>query len=312
MSLFVIGSSNTDIVIYLSRIPKIGETIIGGDSQIIYGGKGANQAVASNFAGADVKFITQLGNDTFGESLKNHFNELGFEQKYILHDKTTHSGIAQILVSDKGENCIAVAPGSNGTLTFDKLIPFLNEIEKASLVLIQFEIPFETIVSLIDFCFEKKVKILVNPAPAQNLPKKLLKKIWMITPNETELELLTKIRITDEESALKAAKNLLNQGVDHCIVTLGDKGSIWVSSSEAYRFEVPKVNSKDSTAAGDIFNGYLAYSITSGLSFEKAIKLSHAAATISVTKKGAQTSIPKIKEVKQFLKEHEIIQQSTV
>lgn len=160
MSLFVIGSSNTDIVIYLSRIPKIGETIIGGDSQIIYGGKGANQAVASNFAGADVKFITQLGNDTFGESLKNYFNELGFEQKYILNDKTTHSGIAQILVSDKGENCIAVAPGSNGTLTFDKLNPFLNEIEKASLVLIQFEIPFETIVSLIDFCFEKKVFFL--------------------------------------------------------------------------------------------------------------------------------------------------------
>ena len=210
MSLFVIGSSNTDLVIYLDHIPKIGETIIGGESKVVFGGKGANQAVASKRAGAGVKFITQLGNDTFGENLKTYFKNLDFEENYILTDKNNHSGIAHIFVSKKGENSIAVASGSNGTLTFEKIKPFLNEIAKASLVLIQFEIPLETILSIINFCDQKGVKILVNPAPAIKLPKAVLRKIWMITPNETELELLTGIPVTDEKSVLKAAKIILN------------------------------------------------------------------------------------------------------
>ena len=166
MSLFVIGSSNTDLVIYLDHIPKIGETIIGGESKVIFGGKGANQAVASKRAGADIKFITQLGNDTFGENLKIYFKNLGFDEKYILTDNNNHSGIAHIFVSKKGENSIAVAAGSNGTLTFEKIEPFINDIAKASLVLIQFEIPLQTILSIINFCNKKGVKVIVNPAPA--------------------------------------------------------------------------------------------------------------------------------------------------
>ena len=306
MSLFVIGSSNTDLVIYLDHIPKIGETIIGGESKVVFGGKGANQAVASKRAGAGVKFITQLGNDTFGENLKTYFKNLDFEENYILTDKNNHSGIAHIFVSKKGENSIAVASGSNGTLTFEKIKPFLNEIAKASLVLIQFEIPLETILSIINFCDQKGVKILVNPAPAIKLPKAVLRKIWMITPNETELELLTGIPVTDEKSVLKAAKIILNQGVEHCIVTLGEKGSVWVNSKQSIRFKVPSQNAIDSTAAGDVFNGYLAYGITKGFSLNKALMLSHAAATISVTIKGAQTSIPELEKVHIFLKQHHI------
>ena len=312
MSLFIIGSSNTDLVIYLERIPKIGETVIGGESKVVFGGKGANQAVASKLAGADLKFITQLGNDTFGKNLKIYFKGLELEEKYILTDKNNHSGIAQIFVSKKGENSIAVASGSNGTLSFNKLKPFLDEIAKASLVLIQFEIPMETIVSIINFCNKSGVKVLVNPAPAVQLSDDLLKKIWMITPNETELEILTGVTITDEESVLIAANKILDQGVEHCIVTLGEKGSIWVSSSGSYRYKVPKVKALDSTAAGDVFNGYLAYGITKGFSFKKAISFSHAAASISVTIKGAQTSIPSKKDVKLFLKEHQIIEEKII
>ena len=310
MSLFVIGSSNTDLVIYLDHIPKIGETIIGGESKVVFGSKGANQAVASMRAGADVKFITQLGNDTFGENLKTYFKKLGFEEKYILTDKNNHSGIAHIFVSKKGENSIAVASGSNGTLTFEKIKPFLDEIAKASIVLIQFEIPLDTILSIVNFCAKKGVKIIVNPAPAIKLPKAILKKIWMITPNETELELLTGLSVTNENSVLSAAKIILDQGVEHCLVTLGEKGSMWVNTEQCVRFKVPKQKTVDTTAAGDVFNGYLAYGLTNGFSLGEAIKLSHAAATISVTIKGAQTSIPSIEKVQLFLEKHQISEDS--
>ena len=172
MSLFTIGSSNTDLVIYLDHIPKIGETVIGGESSIIFGGKGANQAVAAKRAGADIKFVTQLGNDSFGEGMKKHLMKEGLPQGYILKDKNQPSGIAQIFVSKKGENSIAVASGSNGTLTFDRLKPFIKDLSSADIVLVQFEIPIETVMDLIDFCFNKGVKTLVNPAPAIKLTLK--------------------------------------------------------------------------------------------------------------------------------------------
>ena len=306
MSLITIGSSNTDLVIYLDHIPKIGETVIGGESSVIFGGKGANQAVAAKRAGADIKFITQLGDDGFGEGMKKHFTDEGLPQQYVLTDPDQPSGIAQIFVSKKGENSIAVASGSNGTLTFDRLQPFLKEIATADLVLVQFEIPFDTIKSIIEFCFEKGVKVLVNPAPAQKLTPELLQKIWMITPNESEAELLTGLAVTDEKSAVKAAQMILDQGVEHCIVTLGENGSILVSQSGTYRFNVPVVDAVDSTAAGDVFNGFLANGITQGMPLEKAIALGHAAACLSVTVKGAQTSIPTKEQARQFLQQNPV------
>ena len=312
MSLFTIGSSNTDLVIYLDHIPKIGETVIGGESQVIFGGKGANQAVAAKKAGSDVKFITQLGDDSFGNELIKYFKSIDLPEKYLLIDKNQPSGIAQIFVSKKGENSIAVAAGSNGTLTFEKIEPFINDIAKASLVLIQFEIPLQTILSIINFCNKKGVKVIVNPAPAIKLSKTIFKKIWMITPNETELELLTGISISNEKSVLEAAKIILDQGVEHCLVTLGGKGSIWINSNGCTRFKVPKQNAVDSTAAGDVFNGYLAYGITKGFSIRDSILLSHAAATISVTVKGAQTSIPSMKKTQLFLKKNNFEEQTMV
>ena len=301
MGLFVIGSSNTDLVIYLDHIPKIGETVIGGESSVIFGGKGANQAVAAKRAGANINFITQLGNDGFGVGMKRHFMHEELPQRYVLTDLDHPSGIAQIFVSKKGENSIAVASGSNGTLTFERLKPFLKDIASSDLVLIQFEIPIETVESIIDFCFDKGVRVLVNPAPAIKLTPKKLSKIWMITPNESEAEILTGISVKDQHSALRAAKIILAYGVKHCIVTLGEKGSIWVSEKGAFYFTAPSVKAVDTTAAGDIFNGYLADGITRDLTIEKAIVISHAAASLSVTVKGAQTSIPDREEVQLFL-----------
>ena len=271
MGLFVIGSSNTDLVIYLDHIPKIGETVIGGESSVIFGGKGANQAVAAKRAGADINFITQLGDDGFGQGMKKHFKEEELPQRYVLTDLEQPSGIAQIFVSKKGENSIAVASGSNGTLTFDRLKPFLKDIASSDLVLVQFEIPIKTIEKIIDFCFDKGVRILVNPAPAIKLTPLQLKKIWMITPNESEAEILTGISVIDKDSALRSAQMILAQGVKHCLVTLGEKGSVWVSEKGAFHFTTPSVNAVDTTAAGDIFNGYLADGITRALTIEKAI-----------------------------------------
>ena len=306
MILITIGSSNTDLVIYLDHIPKIGETVIGGESSVIFGGKGANQAVAAKRAGADIKFITQLGDDGFGEGMKKHFNVEGLPEQYVLTDVDQPSGIAQIFVSQKGENSIAVASGSNGTLTFDRLKPYLEDIANADLVLVQFEIPFDTIEKIIEFCFEKEVRVLVNPAPAKKLTEVLLKKIWMITPNESEAEILTGIAVADEKSALKAAQMILTQGVEHCVITLGEKGSIWVSQSGACRFTVPAVDAVDSTAAGDVFNGYLAQGITQDSPLEEALALGHAAACLSVTVKGAQTSIPTKEQAQLFLQQNPI------
>ena len=306
MGLFVIGSSNTDLVIYLDHIPKIGETVIGGESSVIFGGKGANQAVAAKRAGANINFITQLGNDGFGAGMKRHFMQEELPQRYILTDLDQPSGIAQIFVSKKGENSIAVASGSNGTLTFERLKPFLKDIASSDLVLIQFEIPIKTIERIIDFCFDKGVRVLVNPAPAIKLTSEKLSKIWMITPNESEAEILTGISVTDQHSAFRAAQIILAQGTEHCIVTLGERGSVWLSEKEAFHFIVPSVKANDTTAAGDVFNGYLAEGITRALTIEKAIEISHAAASLSVTVKGAQTSIPTKEKTLFFLKQNPI------
>lgn len=302
MGLFVIGSSNIDLVIYLKRIPKIGETVIGGDFKKIFGGKGANQAVSAKKAGAKVKFITQLGDDSFGLELKTYYKELGLDSKYILTDNTQPTGLAQILVSERGDNSIAVAPGSNVTLTFQRLKPYLEEISNADLVLIQHEIPIQTIISIIDFCHENNVRVIVNPAPAVCLPAEILRKIWMITPNESELELLTDISVNNKVTAIEASRKLVSSGIENCIVTLGDKGSMWLSSNGIFEFRIPEIKAVDTTAAGDVFNGCLAHCVLNKIPLKSAIVKAHTAASFSVTKKGAQTSIPNDQEISSFSK----------
>ena len=206
MELVVIGSSNMDIVIYAPRIPGIGETILGSKSSMVFGGKGANQAVAASRAGGNVSFISKIGKDIFGENMRTHFKDEGLPTEFILTDDKEPTGIAQIIVSEKGENSIAVAPGSNMNLTVEDILAFEDLIKKAKVVLMQLETPLKTVEYITEIAFQNNVKVILNPAPAQNLSKELLEKIWLLTPNESEAELLSQMKVTDIDSAKMAGK----------------------------------------------------------------------------------------------------------
>ena len=206
MDLVVIGSANMDLVLALPKIPAIGETVLGGKSSMVFGGKGAYQAVAAIRAGGDVAFIAKLGNDLFGEKMKSHFEKEGFRTDLILTDAIEPTGVAQIFVSEKGENSIGVASGANMNLLPDDIEPFRDLIKKAKVVLLQLETPLETVEYIATIAYQNNVKLILNPAPAQKLSVDLLKKVWLLTPNETEASLLTGIEVIDAESAEKAAK----------------------------------------------------------------------------------------------------------
>lgn len=301
MELVVVGSSNMDLVISLPRIPAIGETVLGGKSNMVFGGKGANQAVASIRAGCDTLFITKVGNDLFGENMKSHFESEGFRTDLILTDTKEPTGIAQIFVSEKGENSIAVAPGANMKLMPEDIEPFADLIKNSKVVLLQLETPIETVAYIADMAFKHDVKLILNPAPAQKLSEDLLKKVWLISPNESEANLLTGIEVIDAASAEKAAQRLLKMGVENVIVTMGENGSLLFGNNGFEHFEAFKEKAVDTTAAGDVFNGTLAVAVTNEKSLPEAIRFASAAAAISVTREGAQPSIPTLIEIDNYL-----------
>lgn len=293
----VIGSSNTDMVILTSRFPKPGETIIGGTFLLNPGGKGANQAVAAARLGAEITFIARLGNDLFGARALSGFVNEKIDVSQIIIDEEHASGTALITVNQEGENTIVVAPGAN-----DQLLPAdlfkLNELFSThDLLLMQLEVPLATVVYAASFAKKKGKKVILNPAPAATLPDALLQGLYLITPNETEAEILTGIAVTDEKSAHHAAQELKNRGIENVIITLGSKGA-WVSAGE-YNCLVtaPKVKAIDTTAAGDIFNGALAYAIAQNLDWLAAVNMACKAASISVTRMGAQASAPNASEL---------------
>ncbi len=298
----VIGSSNMDLVIDLPRIPKAGETILGGMSSMIFGGKGANQAVAAKRAGGQVAFITKLGDDIFGQRIKEHFIQEGLPEEFILNDKKTPTGIAQIFVGKDGENCIAVAPGSNAKLSVKDIKQFEQIIIKSKVILVQLEIPITTVTYIVNLAYKYKINAILNPAPAQQLKPELLKKLWLLSPNETEASLLSNIKIKDLKSAQRAGIKLLSQGIRQVIITLGEQGCLWCSDEGVEHFKANKTAAIDTTAAGDVFNGALATALAHHLPFRQAIPFANAAAAISVSRKGAQTSIPFVKEINNLLK----------
>lgn len=301
MNLFVVGSSNMDLVISLPRIPIAGETILGGKSSMIFGGKGANQAVTASRCEGQVGFITKLGNDIFGDNIKAHFNMEGLPGQFILTDEDEPTGIAQIFVSHQGENVIAVAPGANAKLTIENIIPFEPILCQAKVILIQLEIPIETVSYVINFAAKNNIKVILNPAPARKLEDELLNQLWLLTPNESEAAILAGIEVYDMESAQKAGMILLNKGIQNVIITLGENGSLLCNHQGTRHYPAFKLRAIDTTAAGDVFNGALAVAITNQLSWNKAIPFANAAAAISVTRYGAQTSIPYKVEVDNFL-----------
>lgn len=293
----VIGSSNTDMVVQSHHLPLPGETVLGGKFMINPGGKGANQAVAAAKLGGEITFISKVGNDLLGKELIRGFKKAGIDTEYVFHDKKAPSGVALIMVDRKGENSISVASGSNANLGKQEINQAKSAIKQASLVLVQLEIPVDTVEYIAKICKDLGLRLVLNPAPAQLLSKKLLSSIYIMTPNVSEAELLSGVKVKDEASARKAAKALKKKGVQIVIITMGAKGAFVLSNEEDLLVPSIQVDAVDTTAAGDTFNGALAVGIAEGMPLIEAIQFANKAAAISVTRVGAQASVPRRKDI---------------
>jgi ribokinase len=294
--ILVVGSSNTDMIIKLDRIPRPGETILGGAFVTAAGGKGANQAVGAARAGGQVTFIARVGQDMFGEQAVAGFVRDGINVKHVTRDKTNPSGVALIFVAKDGENSIAVAGGANAKLSPADVRKARAAFTGASVLVMQLETPLETVQAAADLAAKAGVRVILNPAPAQPLPDKLLKRISILTPNETEAELLT------GSAGEEAAAKLRARGVATVILTLGANGALIADATGTRLVPGFKVKAVDTTAAGDIFNGSLAVALAEGKSLDAAVRFANAAAAISVTRHGAQPSAPTRREIERFLK----------
>jgi len=307
--LIVMGSVNADHVLQVPAFPRPGETLIGGNYQVIPGGKGANQAVAAARLGAHVDFIASLGDDGFGQQMLELFrdDQIGVSKVHV--ELQTPTGIAMIQVADSGENSICLSPEANEALTEDLVEPRLVGIEQTAALLVQLETPISGVRYAIKTAHAAGAKVFLNPAPARPLDEHLLACVDVITPNETEAERLTGIAVTDDLSAQLAANALHDKGVKTVLITMGAKG-VWLSQQgdvdEAHSELVAgfTVDVTDTTAAGDTFNAGLVTAMLEGKTLLDSIRFAHAAAAISVTRFGAQTSIPSRKEVDAFLARH--------
>ncbi len=299
--LLVLGSVNADHVIHVPSLPRPGETISGHHYQIIPGGKGANQAVACTRLGGDTRFMACMGNDAFGRDLLEQFNKMGMKTDTVecVPDKAT--GVALICVDSNAENSIAIAPEANACLTPAKVNTHKAAIEKADWLLMQLETPADGLQQAIDIAVQHKTGVMLNPAPARPLPPELLSGVDIITPNQTEAEVLTGVTVSDTESAAVASEKLHTMGIGTVIITMGAKGA-WVSESgNRYLVEGFAVKPVDTTAAGDTFNGALLVALAENKSLQEAVRFANAAGAISVTRKGAQPSVPNRAEVDNWL-----------
>lgn len=300
-SILVVGSSNTDMIIKMDRIPKPGETILGGEFASAAGGKGANQAVGAARAGGAVTFIARVGQDMFGDKAVAGFIADRINVNYVVRDRVAPSGVALIFVGQNGENSIAVASGANANLMPVDLHKARRAFAKADVVVLQLETPLKTVEAAVGLATRAGARVILNPAPARALPNSLLRQVYLLTPNETEAELLTGIAVNNEAGAAKAADALLARGVQNVIITLGARGAFVAGSQGRGLVTGYKVKPVDTTGAGDVFNGSLAVALAEGKSLPDAARFASAAAAISVTRLGAQTSAPVRKEIDKLL-----------
>ncbi len=288
------------MVVKATKLPGPGETILGGAFLMNPGGKGANQAMAAQrlqSGKSQVVFIAKVGSDIFGQEAVEGFEKAGMDTRFVLQDDEAPSGVALIGVDEQGENSIMVAPGANANLTGAEVSRALAEIPTAEWVLLQLEIPLDTVKKAIAECARRGMKVVLNPAPAKPLDDEILRNLYLITPNEPEAELLTGVTITTNESAREAAQILHQKGVANVIITLGAKGALFYDGTTDLLVPAPSVKAVDTTAAGDVFNGALVLALAEGKPMPTAIAFACRAAAISVTRMGAQSSIPQRFEV---------------
>ncbi|CAA9480180.1 MAG: Ribokinase [uncultured Segetibacter sp.] len=295
-SIVIVGSSNTDMVIKADHLPAPGETILGGTFFMTQGGKGANQAVAAARLNGQVTFVAKIGADVFGKQSVQLYKDDGIDTSYITTDENSPSGVALITVDNNGENCITVAPGANGTLSVDDISNAQAVFENASIILMQLEIPLETVEYVANLAKAANTKLVLNPAPARTLSDELLSKVSIITPNKKEAEMLTGIKISGIDSAKEAAKILAGKGIETAIVTMGPEGALIFHNNAFEVVPAVKVKASDTTAAGDVFNGALVVALSEGKEMIQAVRFANAAAAISVTRLGAQASAPRRSE----------------
>ncbi len=298
----VVGSSNTDMVVKAERIPVPGETVTGGEFVMAAGGKGANQAVAAARLGAEVTFVAKTGDDMFGDRAVEGYHREGIRTDLILRDPQQATGVALIMVDREGENLIAVASGANHALGPDDVRRAADRIREADLVMLQLETPMETVEFTARLAADAGVPVILDPAPAAPLGESLLECVTYLTPNESEAERLTGIAVEDETSARAAAEKLLQSGAQHVIVTLGATGSLVARPDEVTMVAGYPVEARDSTAAGDAFNGGLASALAQGLSLGEAVRQASLVGALSVTRMGAQPSLPTADELARFRK----------
>ena len=290
--IIVIGGSNVDMLVRTSHLPAPGETILGGEFFMNQGGKGANQAVAIKRLGGNLIFMAKLGNDVLGRQSVGYFKKEGIDTRYIALDEDSASGVALISVDDHAENSIVVASGANMLLNEQDVDKMLEEMCEGDILLMQLEIPLQTVEYAARKAFGKGVKVVLNPAPARSLPKELFRHLYMVTPNRIEAEMLTGIKIANDADVEKVAEEICAMGVKNVIITLGSKGCLIREEGVSYRIDAFKVEPVDTTAAGDTFNGALCVGLSEGMDLKQAAVMASKASSIAVTRMGAQSSIP--------------------
>ena len=297
--IIVIGSSNTDMVVRSERLPRAGESVLGDTFMMAGGGKGANQAVAVARMGHKVLFAAAVGDDMFGDAAIAGYQRFGIDTSFVVR-KSTPSGVALIMVDGAGQNSISVALGANNCLTVEDVNPALDLIESGDIVLLQLEIPMATVDACVAVAAEKGARVVLNPAPAAVVSEQTLSKLYLITPNQTEAQTLTGIEVTDEASAELAAQVLVSWGVERVVITMGSAGAYLYQAGKGVMIPAYKVDAVDTTAAGDVYNGALCAALAEGMSLEQALHFATKASAISVTRAGAQPSVPSREEVENF------------
>ncbi len=299
--LVVLGSINADHILNLDAFPTPGETVTGHHYQVAFGGKGANQAVAAGRSGTDIAFIACTGDDDIGERIRRQLASDKIDVAPVRAVAGEATGVALIFVNAEGENVIGIHAGANAALSVSQVEAEKERIASAQALLMQLESPLESVIAAAKIAHHHHTTVVLNPAPARELPDELLALVDIITPNETEAEKLTGIRVESDEDAAKAANVLHAKGIGTVMITLGSRG-VWLSAEgESRRIPGFRVQAIDTIAAGDTFNGALVTALLEGTALAEAIRFAHAAAAIAVTRKGAQPSVPWRTEIDEFL-----------